>query len=169
MLIKVFSLSFSSTSGGFNDEEIRNFIKDKEVISITDHHFIKNEVPYLTIIVKYTPTQQEVTPAKAVQGQKRDEAWRDSLKESDQGMYDLLREWRKKKCNQEGVPPYILFTNKQLVEIINIRPQSLADLEKIEGFGKAKIEKYGQDILAITKIDLGNQSLPFSSAPESKS
>lgn len=44
MLINVISLFFDSIYGGFNDEEIREFIKDVEVISITDCHFVKNDV-----------------------------------------------------------------------------------------------------------------------------
>ncbi len=34
MLIKVISLAFDSIYGGFNDQEVRDFLKDKEVISI---------------------------------------------------------------------------------------------------------------------------------------
>ena len=55
---------------------------------------------------------------------------------------------------QEGLPPYILFTNEQLAQIVKRRPQSLPDLMKIDGVGKAKVEKYGNDILNITKIEL---------------
>ena len=40
-------------------------------------------------------------------------------------------------------------TNKQLADIINAKPQSLTKLNAIEGIGKAKLEKYGQDLLAM--------------------
>jgi ATP-dependent DNA helicase RecQ len=51
------------------------------------------------------------------------------------------------------VPPYVLATNKQLAEIVKSRPQSMAELMMIEGIGKAKAEKYGPDILGISKIN----------------
>ena len=67
MLVKVISLTFDSTLGGFNDTEIREFLKDKEVISVQDHFFVKNEVPYLTMVIKYFPFRQETDPALAPQ------------------------------------------------------------------------------------------------------
>jgi hypothetical protein len=60
MLIKVISLAFDSIYGGFNDNEVREFIKDKEVISVTDYHFIKNDVPYLTFVFRYFPHRAEL-------------------------------------------------------------------------------------------------------------
>jgi len=83
---------------------------------------------------------------------KNPEDWRKILKESDLGLFNLFREWRSKRSKKEGVPPYVLFTNNQLAQIVIKRPQSLADLSKIEGIGKAKLEKYGQEILGISKI-----------------
>ncbi len=149
MLIKVFSLTFDSILGGFNDAGLRDFLKDKEVLSIRDHFFIKNDVPYLAMVVKYLPVRQEIDPVMAPQG-KRDESWRELISDADTGLFNLLREWRSKRSRQEGVPPYILFTNKQLAQIIKEAPTSLGGLEKIEGVGKAKIEKYGNEVLEIT-------------------
>ena len=148
MLIKVISIAFDSVLGAFDDSPLREFLKDKEVISIRDHFFIRNEVPYLTAVIRYFPFRQEADPAMAPQG-KRDEAWRELITESDTGLFNLLREWRSKRSRQEGVPPYILFTNKQLAQVIKSNPASLAALEQIDVIGKSRIEKYGKDILEI--------------------
>ena len=72
------------------------------------------------------------------------------MAEHDMGMFNLLREWRSKRSREEGVPPYILFTNKQLAQIAKDRPASLTDLEKIHGVGSTKREKYGKEVLEIT-------------------
>jgi superfamily II DNA helicase RecQ len=69
------------------------------------------------------------------------------------GLFNVLRDWRSKKSKQQGVPPYLLFTNRQFAEIVKQRPQNLSDLGKIDGIGKAKLDRYGADILAITKIE----------------
>lgn len=42
---------------------------------------------------------------------------------------------------------YAIFTNEQLAKFAQARAQSQAALEKIEGIGKAKIEKYGRRVL----------------------
>ncbi len=62
MLIKVISLSFDSAFGGFKDEEVREFLKDKELISAQDYFFVKNDMPYLVFVLKYFPHRAEVDP-----------------------------------------------------------------------------------------------------------
>lgn len=164
MLVKIFSLVFNSAARGFDDTELRDFLKDKEVISIHDHLFVRNEVPYLTLIVKYFPLRQEIDPKMVPQG-KRDESWKEQISEADMGIFNLLRDWRSTQCKQEGVPPYVLFTNKQLAQMIKIKPVSLSDLSNVEGVGKAKVEKYGSSILAIFT---GAVALPPKVEPKSE-
>jgi hypothetical protein len=55
MLIKVISFSFDSAFGGFKDEEVREFLKDKELISAQDYFFVKNDMPYLVFVLKWQP------------------------------------------------------------------------------------------------------------------
>ena len=62
MLIKIISLSFNSAYGGFKDEEVREFLKDKELISARDYLFVRNDVPYLIFVLKYFPHRVEVDP-----------------------------------------------------------------------------------------------------------
>lgn len=156
MLIKIISLPFDSMCGGFNDNEIRDFLKDKELISTQEHFFIKNDIPYLTFILKYIPHRADVE-LKAGSGEKdkRDEPWKNLLSEHDMGLFNILRDWRSQRSKKDGLPPYILFTNQQLAMIVKKRPQSMAELTQIDGIGKGKSQKYGDEILAISKINTG--------------
>jgi len=158
VLIKVISLAFDSIYGGFNDEEIREFLKDKEVISITDYHFVKNDVPYLIFVLRYFPHRAEIE-SKGIQKEKRDQDddWKKLLTAADMGLFNILRDWRSQRCKKDGVPPYILFTNQQLAMIVKKRPQSIAELTQIDGVGKGKAQKYGEDILSISKINIENK------------
>jgi superfamily II DNA helicase RecQ len=165
MLIKILSMTFDSTRGGFNDEELRDFIKDIEIVSIRDYHFVRNEVPYLTMIIKYFPFRPEVDPKMGPRG-RRDEPWREMLTEADMGLFNLLRDWRSQRCKKEGVPPYVLMTNVQLAHIVTQRPQSLVELMKIEGVGKAKADKYGEEILKISKISVASAELLTEGQPQ---
>ncbi len=165
MLVKVLSLSFNSNIGGFNDEEVRNFMVGKEILSVTDHFFIRNDIPYLTLVVKYFPYRQEaeLKPVAAqVQTKKGDESWKEGLTDADMGLFNLFRDWRSQRCKKDGVPPYVLMTNKQMAEVVKLRPQSMAELMKVEGFGKAKAEKYGEEILKISKVDSVSPATPVS-------
>ena len=93
MLIKIFSLSFCSANGGFDDTDVCAFLKDKEVVSISDHFFVRNEVPHLTLIIKYLSTSVGSGQVKLQSNNKR-EAWKETLTEADMGMFNILRNWR---------------------------------------------------------------------------
>jgi hypothetical protein len=60
MLIKIITLPFNSAHGGFNDAELRDFMKGNEIISVRDHFFMRHDVAYLTLIIKYLPGLQEL-------------------------------------------------------------------------------------------------------------
>ena len=153
MLIKIISLTFDSVFGGFKDDEVRDFLKDKELLSVRDYLFVKNDIPYLIFVLKYFPHRAEVDPKFSTKA-KKEEPWRSSLSEHDMGLFNLLRDWRSQRSKKEGVPPYILFTNQQLTDMVKKRPQSLTELTQIDGIGKGKAEKYGDEILSISKINL---------------
>ncbi len=137
----------------FEDEEFNNFVKDKDLVSVNDYLFQRDEVFYLTLVLKYrqTPSSQVVTSREKTQDKiKGNEEWRKLLDDSSMPLFNTLRQWRSEKSKKEGVPPYIILNNKQLAEICQKRPQSKYDLMKVDGIGRAKAEKYGEDILKAT-------------------
>ncbi len=60
-----------------------------------------------------------------------------------------LKRWRNMICAESGQPVYMVANQASLAEISTWLPSSKKDLMLIGGFGKAKVEKYGQDILEI--------------------
>ena len=81
---------------------------------------------------------------------KNNEEWRKLLDDESMPLFNTLRQWRSEKSKKDGVPPYVILNNKQLAEVCQRRPQSKYDLMKVEGIGKAKAEKYGDEILKVT-------------------
>lgn len=69
------------------------------------------------------------------------------LSETDFDAYVELRNVRKELAENQGVPPYALFTNEQLAAIVQQRISSKAALQAIPGVGKSKVEKYGDAFL----------------------
>lgn len=61
--------------------------------------------------------------------------------------YSQLRDWRSTLAKTDSIPPYLIFNNQQLVQIIQERMTTKADLLKIPNVGSAKVEKYGDSIL----------------------
>jgi DNA helicase-2/ATP-dependent DNA helicase PcrA len=60
-----------------------------------------------------------------------------------------LRQWRLQRAKRDGVPAYVVFHDATLVEIAARRPSTLAGLRSIPGIGPTKLERYGDDVIAV--------------------
>ncbi len=58
-----------------------------------------------------------------------------------------MRAWRAGVAREEGVPPYVILTNRELREIVLKKPESPTALGHVNGLGPAKIKRYGEAIL----------------------
>jgi DNA helicase-2/ATP-dependent DNA helicase PcrA len=64
-------------------------------------------------------------------------------------VFDRLREWRRLRAKDDGVPPYVVFHDRTLGEIAERAPSSLTELATVKGVGPAKLERYGADVLDV--------------------
>ena len=151
--VKLFALRFCDDMDGFDDEPLRSFIVDKEVVSLEKQFFFKDNVPYWSVMVMYKnkPKQRDVSKESQKKGEDTKDDYRSLLTEESTPLFNLLREWRNEKSKKEGFPAYIMFTNRQIAEIAGKYPETLTQLGSVEGVGKAKIKKYGEEILQIVK------------------
>ncbi|MBE7556859.1 MAG: RecQ family ATP-dependent DNA helicase [Anaerolineales bacterium] len=78
--------------------------------------------------------------------------------EPDETLLEALRTWRTQQAKSQGVPPYIVFSNKILEEIAARRPATLAELGDISGVGPAKLEQYGPAVIALISKTFGGES-----------
>ena len=62
--------------------------------------------------------------------------------------FEALKAWRLDRARQDDVPAYVVFHNSTLEEIAGRRPRSLAELASVPGVGPAKLERYGEEVLA---------------------
>ena len=66
-------------------------------------------------------------------------------------LFQALRQWRSEKARQEGVKPYLVAHNSELIEIARLRPLTAEALEAIKGFGPRKVERYGREVLEVIR------------------
>lgn len=64
-------------------------------------------------------------------------------------LFAKLKAKRLEIAKAQNVPPYVVFHDKTLIEMIKTRPNSLAEMTKISGIGEAKANKYGKVFLEI--------------------
>ena len=69
----------------------------------------------------------------------------------DQELWDELRECRKMLAEESNVPPYVIFHDATLKEMLDTMPTSEAEMLRINGVGESKLEKYGDDFLHILR------------------
>jgi DNA helicase-2/ATP-dependent DNA helicase PcrA len=62
--------------------------------------------------------------------------------------FEALKAWRLARARAEEVPAYVIFHNTTLAEIAGRRPRSLTELAAVPGVGPAKLERYGEEVLA---------------------
>ena len=155
------TLRFDPRLEAFDDQPLREFLAAREVLAVREHFFVCHHVPYLAVVVTYAlePRTPAGAPGDAAHGQ-RGPDWRSQVPEADLPLFDALRDWRADRARRDGVPPYMIFTNRQLVAILEARPRSLTRLGLIEGVGKAKLEKYGQELLALLPAPRGEPATP---------
>ena len=76
------------------------------------------------------------------------------LPEYDKEIFEILRKKRKILADKTGVPPYVIFPDKTLLEMAAYLPQTEEDLLKIYGVGEVKCKKYGPEFLNIIQDHL---------------
>src|SRR5690606_10821463 len=64
---------------------------------------------------------------------------------------DALRLWRNEKAKDQNLPSYFIATNKELLSIAKYKPAKKEELQDIKGFGKHKIENYGEEIISLVE------------------
>lgn len=71
--------------------------------------------------------------------------------EYNSALFALLRHKRKEMADEAGVPPYVIFSDKTLVEMAAYYPQSVSSLLKISGIGQVKLRQFGDPFLEIIR------------------
>jgi len=71
------------------------------------------------------------------------------VSEADQDLWEALKAKRKELADALGVPPYHIFHDATLMEIMQSMPTNDADLLSVSGVGAVKLEKFGEDFLAV--------------------
>lgn len=66
-------------------------------------------------------------------------------------LFEDLRILRRELAETQGVPPYVIFQDAVLDEMIRKRPQSLAEFARLSGVGQKKLERYGDAFLNALK------------------
>ncbi|MFC3114681.1 DNA helicase RecQ [Cellvibrio fontiphilus] len=75
----------------------------------------------------------------------------DAIEAEDQGLWHALRACRKRLAEEQGVPPYVIFHDATLREMLEFRPLTPEQLRSITGVGDSKLKRFGDEFLAVIR------------------
>lgn len=128
-----------------NNPRNSNFT-DKKMFEIAKF-IMKYEVPK-SFMEKYKDDIEETEQNKVDSDIKKEQ----STEKNTLSLDDMLRNYRTEVSTQESVPAYFIFSNAEMEDIMKHKPKSHEELLEIKGFGKVKVEKYGDRIIEIIKM-----------------
>jgi ATP-dependent DNA helicase RecQ len=67
----------------------------------------------------------------------------------DEALETRLRSWRLDRSRQDGVPAYVVLHDSTIRELASVGPATKRELEDVKGLGPTKVERYGDEILAV--------------------
>ena len=104
----------------------------------------------MLVVIKHEQTTvSKVT--KTSSASKQSQALPASTNSSDEALFEILREHRKKLADEQGYPAYIVLSDKVLHLICSIKPTTIDEFGMISGVGEFKKEKYGKDFVTLIR------------------
>ncbi len=88
--------------------------------------------------------RKDVTPKKT-----RKASHQHSLQVQDQDLWNALRAKRREIADQQDLPPYVIFHDATLMEMVSQQPLTLQHLAHISGVGERKLDLYGEEFLSV--------------------
>jgi ATP-dependent DNA helicase RecQ len=71
--------------------------------------------------------------------------------EADQALFEALKLQRTALAKAQGVPAYVVFADRTLLEMARRRPKTLAEMSDVHGVGEAKLRQYGETFLTVVR------------------
>ena len=87
--------------------------------------------------------REDVAEARAARGRKP----APEIAAPDVELWERLRACRKRLADEHGVPPYVIFHDRTLREMLAHKPATLAQMLELAGVGQTKLERYGRVFL----------------------
>jgi ATP-dependent DNA helicase RecQ len=97
--------------------------------------------------------REDTLQAQSSMGGKKAKSKSESVTITDDNieLWEALRTCRKHLASEQGIPPFMIFHDATLKDMLDHKPTSLASFGNISGVGQMKLDKYGAEFLAVLK------------------
>jgi len=136
-------------------EELNTFLARHRVLAVDRQLVQDGGQSAWTFCITWVPLDTDADADAADDPSKKGRIdYREVLSEQDFAVFVKLRDLRKQLSEREGVPPYALFNNEQLAEMVRRRATTTTDLGRIHGVGPARVERYGAAFVELLRAAL---------------
>lgn len=148
MKVKVFKIRLPEEFLYQDQKTLDGFLESNEIVKV-ETAFVNDENYWSVVLyfeeLKLKKTSNSVKESKTAKYSLED----DTLNFDEEKILDALKLWRSEKAKEQNLPTYFIATNKELMSVAKYKPMKKEELLDIKGFGKHKIENYGEEILEI--------------------
>ncbi len=147
MKTQIFKIRLSEEFIHADQKLLDRFLQENNILKY-ETAFVKDEENYWSVILYYDELKVQVNEAKP----EKYSAEQEQLNPDEIKILDCLKLWRTEKAKEKSLPVYLIATNKELLSIAKYKPIKKEELLDIKGFGKYKIENYGEEIIEILEM-----------------
>ncbi|STC96320.1 HRDC domain-containing protein [Chryseobacterium carnipullorum] len=146
MKVKVFKIRLTEEFLYKDQKMLDQFLEVNEIIKV-ETAFVNDE-SYWSVVLYFEEPKAAKSIVKEPKAVKYS-ADNDVLNSDEEKILDALKYWRSEKAKEQNLPTYFIASNKELMSVAKYKPVKKEELLDIKGFGKHKIENYGEEILEI--------------------
>lgn len=144
MKVKIFKIRLSDEFIYADQMLLDRFLQENNVLKY-ETAFVKEDESYWSVVLYFEESKIQVNESKP----EKYNAVEEDLSQDEIKIMDSLKLWRSEKAKEKSLPVYLIATNKELFSIAKYKPAKKEELVDIKGFGKYKIENYGEEIIEI--------------------
>lgn len=146
MKVKVFKIRLQQEFLHGDQHTLDDFLESHQIVKV-ETAFVSND-NYWSVVLYFD--ERKISPNSVKEPKPlKYAAENDILDADEEKILDALKEWRSEKAKAQNLPTYFIATNKELLSVAKYKPARKEELLDIKGFGKHKIENYGEEILEI--------------------
>lgn len=163
MRLRVITLKFDTSLGGFDERPLRALESAGTIQQVRELLLVHEGCPHLVCIVALPAAEPgelaASAGAKAPVPRRRAEDPRQGLTQEDTRRFEVVRTWRALRAREQGLPPYALLTNRQVLAILAAAPKDTAALARVPGISEGWARLHGDELLEKLRVahDPGTQ------------
>ena len=127
-------------NGEREEDELNVFLRSRKIVDVEKQLVSAPSGAYWSFCVSYIFSAQ---PVQSNMSKKEKVDYKSVLDEASFARFTRYREIRRNLSQTEAIPAYAIFTDEELAELAKIETLTKTSMQKVNGIGEKKVEKYG--------------------------